>query len=284
MSGSAVSPLTAKESLDRAAAALQALQQKFSHPHADSDTTPELPSSPGPVTLAVNPSRSSFDFRSAVAGMTSATDPAPLPQTRGNVVQAHGLQHQHPDNTFDEPALISGPGQVSLAAVSRRGMAQPASQVASAVAAGEAAPAQQEACNTGLAMPGHSSHAIESPPDVTSLHLDDISQPPHCSGNQAGAHESVSVDSSIEADAGGQELHGLSNQSDNSDSFQAGPARLSTGHCMGQSQTGPGMHRQGSPSLVTDGQVLEGQGTGQFLGPPAQRWAAASTLKDSMNK
>lgn len=320
VSSSAVFPLTAQESLDRAAAALQALQQKFSQPHADRDSTQERPNGPDPVKLAVQPSRSSFDFRSAIAGMTSATDPAPLPQTRGNVVQAHQHQHQHSDGSFDEPDVVSGPGQVSLAAVSRRGMAQPASQVASAVAAGEAAPAQQEACNTGLAMPGHSSHTIESPPDATSLHLDDISQPPRCSGSQAGAHESVSVDSSIEADAGGQELHGLGNQFDDSNSYQAGLARprrggrlrmndqgglegdiiqpgvtlkawhpptpeeQGTGHCMGQSQTGPGMHRQGSPSPVTDGQVLEGQGTGQFLGPPAQRWAAASTLKDSMNK
>lgn len=62
------------------------------------------------------------------------------------------------------------------------------------------------------------------------------------------------------------------------------PEVQGTGHSGGQSQTSPGMHRPGSPSLVAEGQVLEGQGTGQFLGPPAQRWAAASTLKDSMNK
>lgn len=35
---------------------------------------------------------------------------------------------------------------------------------------------------------------------------------------------------------------------------------------------------------IPDGQVLEGQGRGLFLGPPAQRWAADSALKDSMNR
>lgn len=33
-----------------------------------------------------------------------------------------------------------------------------------------------------------------------------------------------------------------------------------------------------------EGQVLEGQGRGLFLGPPAQRWAADSALKESMNR
>ena len=225
VSSSAVFPLTAQESLDRAAAALQALQQKFSHSRADSDSTQERPSSPGPVKLAVQPNGSSFDFRSAVTGLTSAADTTPLSQTREKIVQAQGLQHQHPDNTFDEPASICGPGQVSLAAVSSRGMAQPGSQLASAVAAGEAAPAEQEACNTGLAMPEHISHARGEPPDVTSLHTDDVNQVPHCSGNQAGAQKSVAKGSSIEADAGSQQLHGLGNQFDNSDSFQAGLTR-----------------------------------------------------------
>lgn len=32
------------------------------------------------------------------------------------------------------------------------------------------------------------------------------------------------------------------------------------------------------------GQVLEGQGRGLFLGPPAQRWASDSALKESMNR
>ena len=62
------------------------------------------------------------------------------------------------------------------------------------------------------------------------------------------------------------------------------PEEQGMGHSMGQSQTGPGMHQQGPPSFMADGQVLEGQGKGQFLGPPAQRWAAASTLKDSVNR
>ena len=35
---------------------------------------------------------------------------------------------------------------------------------------------------------------------------------------------------------------------------------------------------------IPDGQVLEGQGRGLFLGPPAQRWAADSALKESMNR
>ena len=38
------------------------------------------------------------------------------------------------------------------------------------------------------------------------------------------------------------------------------------------------------PRPNSDGQVLEGQGRGLFLGPPAQRWAADSALKESMNR
>lgn len=38
------------------------------------------------------------------------------------------------------------------------------------------------------------------------------------------------------------------------------------------------------PRPVADGQVLEGQGKGLFLGPPAQRWAADATLKESLNR
>ena len=56
----------------------------------------------------------------------------------------------------------------------------------------------------------------------------------------------------------------------------------------GQQDSG---HAQNSPDLpdpsldvVSDGQVLEGQGRGQFLGPPAQRWAIGSALKDSINR
>ena len=57
-----------------------------------------------------------------------------------------------------------------------------------------------------------------------------------------------------------------------------------TGPSAGQFQAAPDIHDQESGMFMADGQVLEGQGRGQFLGPPAQRWAAASALKDSINR
>ncbi len=57
-----------------------------------------------------------------------------------------------------------------------------------------------------------------------------------------------------------------------------------TGPSTGRLSAAPDMHDQESGMLMADGQVLEGQGRGQFLGPPAQRWAAASALKDSLNR
>lgn len=52
---------------------------------------------------------------------------------------------------------------------------------------------------------------------------------------------------------------------------------------IGQSLAAPELQGQGSGLVMAEGQVLEGQGKGQFLGPPAQRWAAAA-LKDSINR
>ena len=50
-------------------------------------------------------------------------------------------------------------------------------------------------------------------------------------------------------------------------------------------EQGRGQFRAASDvQFMTGGQVLEGQGKGQLLGPPAQRWAAASALKDSLNR
>ncbi len=57
-----------------------------------------------------------------------------------------------------------------------------------------------------------------------------------------------------------------------------------TGPSTGHFQAAPDMHEQESGVFMADGQVLEGQGRGQFLGPPAQRWAAASALKNSLNR
>lgn len=57
-----------------------------------------------------------------------------------------------------------------------------------------------------------------------------------------------------------------------------------TGPSAGHFQAAPDMQEQESGMFMADGQVLEGQGRGQFLGPPAQRWAAASAQKDSINR
>ncbi len=57
-----------------------------------------------------------------------------------------------------------------------------------------------------------------------------------------------------------------------------------TGPSTGRFQAAPDMCDQESGMFMADGQVLEGQGRGQFLGPPAQRWAAASALKDNSNR
>ena len=57
-----------------------------------------------------------------------------------------------------------------------------------------------------------------------------------------------------------------------------------TGPSTGHFQAAPDMHDQESVVFMADGQVLEGQGRGQVLGPPAQRWAAASALKDDSNR
>jgi len=62
------------------------------------------------------------------------------------------------------------------------------------------------------------------------------------------------------------------------------PDGQGTGPSAGHFQAAPDMHDQESGVFMADGQVLEGQGRGQFLGPPAQRWAAASALKDSINR
>ena len=218
VSNSAASPLTAQESLDRAAAALQALQQKFTHPRADNDSTQQQLSSPGVVKLALKSSQSSFDFKSAVAGLTSAVDPASLPQPREHLRQAHRTQHS--DDIFTESAMTSASGQVSSAAVSSKSTAPTISQGASAAAA-QAASAEQEGCSTGSAMPGYSFQARESPSEAMSLHADDFNQHPCTSSNQVDAQDRLSIDSRPDSDAGGQQSHGVGSQFDDSGSFQA---------------------------------------------------------------
>ena len=57
----------------------------------------------------------------------------------------------------------------------------------------------------------------------------------------------------------------------------------SEGEALGSAHKCPALSDSG-PRPVSDGQVLEGQGKGLFLGPPAQRWAADAALKESLNR
>lgn len=57
----------------------------------------------------------------------------------------------------------------------------------------------------------------------------------------------------------------------------------SEGEAFSSAHKCPALSESG-PRPVADGQVLEGQGKGLFLGPPAQRWAADAALKESLNR
>ncbi|DBA92119.1 TPA: hypothetical protein ACH3X1_015845 [Trebouxia sp. C0004] len=364
-SSSTASPLTGRESLDRAAAALQALQERYLRASSASDSDGQL-SSPAATKPALQSTRSTFDFTSAVSGLPTSASLASASQT--DVLGGRPLQAQSATSEGLESDLTHDATRKSVtASLSQDSMHTSSLQVASQAAAAEAASAATAAALTAQSAAGgdqapesvqsasaHSLPAERGQSQAASIHSDAMSQQSGTSVGVGTSHQLLH--SEEESDAVSQQPHGSGSQSGSIRSLQAeqaGPGRVTksrlgrlrvheeggqmpdtynlqspgpilldsvlspggslarndsyllaltqpgatlkawnpsaleargTGPSAGRFQGAPDMHDQESGLFMADGQILEGQGKGQFLGPPAQRWAAASALKDSINR
>jgi hypothetical protein len=237
-SSSTAPPLTGQESLDKATAALQALQQRYAPASSASDTEGQL-SSPAATKPALQSTRSTFDFMSAVSGLPTVANLASVPQTAG--LGSRPQQAQSATSAGLESGLTHDATRKSLTASSSQDSVHTSSlQVASQAAAesaasatgftaqstvgGDQAPASvQSASRQNLQAESGQSQAA-------SIHSDAISQQSGTSvGEPGGSTSQLLLSLKDESDDVGQPPHGPGSQSGHSRSLQgeqAGPGRV----------------------------------------------------------
>ena len=231
-SSSTVAPLTGQESLERATAGLQALQQKYAPASSASGTEGQL-SSPAATKTALQSTRSTFDFRSAVSGLPTGASLASVPQTDDSGTQPQ--QAQAATSAGLESELIHDATKKSLtASLSQDSIRTSSLRVAPQAAAPAAAPAsaamdtEYEAQSTvgGGQAPasvqsasGQSLQAGSSQSQADSTYSDAMSQQPGTSvGEPGGGTSQLPLED--ESDALSQQPHGSGSQSGSIRSLQ----------------------------------------------------------------
>ncbi len=227
VSSSTIPLLTGQESLDRATAALQALQQRYAPASSASGTEDQL-SSPAATKPALQSTRSSFDFRSAVSGLptgarlasASHTDDSGSRPQQAQAATSAGLDLTHDATT-----------KSVTASASQDSMHTSSSQVASQAAAASAAMAtgcEVQSTVGGDPPPaslpsasGQSLQAGSSQSQADSTHSDAMSQQSGTSvGEPGGSTSQLPLDLADESDAVSQQPHGSGSQSGSISSLQ----------------------------------------------------------------
>ena len=240
-SSSTPPPLTGQESLDRATAALQALQQRYL-PASSASGSEAQQSSPAATKPALQSSRSTFDFRSAFSGLPTSSslasasqtdDPGSRPQQAQLATSAGVESDLTPDAT--RKSMTVSLSQDSMRTSSLQLPSQAAAPAAASAATtsgctvqstvgGDQGPASIQSA------PGQRLQAENGQSQAARDHLDAISQQSGTSvGEPGGGTSQLPLHLEDESDAASQQPHGLGSQSGSTSSLQAeqaGPGRV----------------------------------------------------------
>jgi len=237
-SSSTAPPLTGQESLVRATAALQALQQRYA-PASASDSEGQL-SSPAATKPALQSSRSTFDFRSAISGLPTGASPASVSQTddpgsRPQQAQSTTTAGLESDLTHDatRKSLTASLSQDSVHTSSLRVASQAPAAASAATATGceaQSAVGGDQASASVQGASGQSLQAENGQSQAASINSDAISQQSGTSVSEPGGDTSqLPLELEDESDAVSQPPHGSSSRSGSIRSLQAeqaGPGRV----------------------------------------------------------
>ena len=231
--------LTGQESLDRATAALQALQQRYAPASSASGSDCQL-SSPAASKPALQSTRSTFDFRSAVSGLPLSAGLASASQTDDLGTQPQQAQSAtsaglESDLTHDaiRKSMTASSSQDSMRTSSLR-VASQAAVAAAAMATrctaqttvgGDQAPTSVQSASgpsaSGQSASGQSLQAENAESQASSIHSDAISQQSGASVSEPGGGTSqLQLDLEDESDAISQQPHGSGSQSGSMRSLQ----------------------------------------------------------------
>ena len=216
--------LTGQESLDRATAALQALQQRYAPASSASGTEGQL-SSPAATKPALQSTKSTFDFRSAVSGL-------PHLGTRPQQAQAAMSARLDSNLTHDvtRKSLTASSSQDFVHTSSLRMASQAAAPAAAAMATGCEAQSSVKGDQppaSAQSASGQSLQAENGQSQADSTHSDAMSQQSGASASEPGGDTSqLPLDLADESDAVSQLPHGSGSQSGSIRSLQAEQAGL----------------------------------------------------------